>query len=167
MFRRLGSPRADVLTVMIRVFEGGEGVVSGGRSERSSESGDLVRDDVRECCGEGRSVAMAVVMFSRVCGSSVVCEGVERCGERPGGRNATLCTRFAHWVPHASAVTDAPPRARQARVALPNPRLRQLFPHLLATSAPLLRPRLECSTNIMDPFRRTAERAASWNYCPT
>jgi hypothetical protein len=55
------SPRATVLTVMIRVFEGGEGCVRGGRSERSSESGDLVRDEDRECCGEGMFVAMAVI----------------------------------------------------------------------------------------------------------
>jgi hypothetical protein len=66
--------RVAALTVMIRVFEGGEGCTSGGRSERSSESGDLDRDDVRECCGEGRSVAMAVVMLSRVWRKLEVCE---------------------------------------------------------------------------------------------
>ena len=31
-----------ILTVMRRVFVGGEGVIRGGRSDRSSESGDLV-----------------------------------------------------------------------------------------------------------------------------
>ena len=42
------------LTVMRRVFVGGEGVIRGGRSERSSESGDRVeplRLEIVECGG--------------------------------------------------------------------------------------------------------------------
>lgn len=35
------------------VLEGGDGSTSGGRSERSMESGDLFPDDARERCGEG------------------------------------------------------------------------------------------------------------------
>jgi hypothetical protein len=40
------------------VFEGGDGSTSGGRSERSSESGDLDPDDARERCGEGICACM-------------------------------------------------------------------------------------------------------------
>lgn len=59
-----------VHTVIMRVFEGGDGSTSGGRSERSSESGDLVPDDARERCGDGMVASMfatkevAVLCFS-------------------------------------------------------------------------------------------------------
>jgi hypothetical protein len=43
------------------VLEGGDGCTSGGRSEKSSESGDLDREEVRECCGDGMVVVMFVV----------------------------------------------------------------------------------------------------------
>ena len=39
-------------TVIMRVFDGGDGCTNGGRSERSSDSGDLEPDDARERCGE-------------------------------------------------------------------------------------------------------------------
>jgi hypothetical protein len=79
---------------MIKVFEGGEGCTSGGRSERSSESGDLDRDDVRECCGEGRSVAMAVVMFLASWEEVGGMRGVEVCAVGLRGREAALCARL-------------------------------------------------------------------------
>lgn len=41
--------------MIMRVFEGGEGSTSGGRSERSSDSGDLGREEVRERDGDGIS----------------------------------------------------------------------------------------------------------------
>lgn len=47
-----------LLTVIIRVFEGGEGSTRGGRSERSNDSGDLVPEDARERTGEGISAGM-------------------------------------------------------------------------------------------------------------
>lgn len=43
----------QALTVMISVFEGGDGSTSGGRSERSRDSGDLLLDDARERDGDG------------------------------------------------------------------------------------------------------------------
>jgi hypothetical protein len=46
------------LTVIMRVFEGGDGSTSGGRSERSRDSGDLLRDDARERCGDGTATCM-------------------------------------------------------------------------------------------------------------
>jgi hypothetical protein len=45
-------------TVIMRVFEGGDGSTSGGRSERSRDSGDLDPDDARERCGEGTATCM-------------------------------------------------------------------------------------------------------------
>lgn len=52
-------------TVMIRVLDGGEGWTSGGRSERSRESGDLDRDDARERCGDGMVACMLAVIWMR------------------------------------------------------------------------------------------------------
>lgn len=46
---------------MIRVFEGGDGSTSGGRSERSIDSGDLERDEARDRCGDGRVACMFMV----------------------------------------------------------------------------------------------------------
>jgi hypothetical protein len=48
--------------VIMRVFDGGEGSISGGRLERSRESGDRLLDDVRECCGDGRVACMFAIM---------------------------------------------------------------------------------------------------------
>lgn len=48
------------LTVMRSVFVGGEGVIRGGRSERSSESGDLVEPrllDMVDCGGVMRELS--------------------------------------------------------------------------------------------------------------
>ena len=57
-------------TVMIRVFDGGDGWTSGGRSERSSESGDVLPDDARERDGDG----MVTCMFA-VASMCVECRG--------------------------------------------------------------------------------------------
>jgi hypothetical protein len=46
--------------VIIRVFEGGDGSTSGGRSERSRDSGDFEPDAAREREGEGIVAAMFV-----------------------------------------------------------------------------------------------------------
>lgn len=48
-------------TVMMSVFEGGDGWTSGGRSERSRESGDLDREEARDRCGEGISVLILLI----------------------------------------------------------------------------------------------------------
>lgn len=42
----------------MRVFEGGEGWTSGGKSDRSSDKGLLVPEDARERDGEGISTAI-------------------------------------------------------------------------------------------------------------
>jgi hypothetical protein len=52
-------------TVMISVFEGGDGSTSGGRSERSRESGDFVPDDARERTGEGIVACMFATVYVR------------------------------------------------------------------------------------------------------
>jgi hypothetical protein len=52
---------------MMSVFEGGDGSTSGGRSERSRESGDLVPDDARERCGEGTCACMFATVWVRKC----------------------------------------------------------------------------------------------------
>lgn len=39
--------------VIMSVFEGGDGSTSGGRSERSRDSGDLEPDEALERCGDG------------------------------------------------------------------------------------------------------------------
>ena len=55
-------------TVIMSVFEGGDGSTSGGRSERSRDSGDLLPDDARERCGEGTVACMfAIVDVRRMC----------------------------------------------------------------------------------------------------
>lgn len=53
--------------MIIRVFEGGDGSTSGGRSEKSRESGDLEPDDARERCGDGRLACMFMfaIMYAR------------------------------------------------------------------------------------------------------
>jgi hypothetical protein len=51
--------------VIIRVFEGGDGSTSGGRSERSRDSGDLDPDDARERCGEGTATCMFATVSAR------------------------------------------------------------------------------------------------------
>lgn len=48
-------------TVIMSVFEGGDGWTSGGRSERSRESGDLDREEARDRCGEGISVLILLM----------------------------------------------------------------------------------------------------------
>jgi hypothetical protein len=71
------------LTVMMSVFEGGDGSTSGGRSEKSRESGDLLRDDARERCGDGR----VACMFAIICvmqGRSGSRLWMSSCGESKG-----------------------------------------------------------------------------------
>ena len=60
------------LTVIMSVFAGGDGSTSGGRSERSRESGDLFPDDARERCGEGFAACMFAIKYARKC--MIVCE---------------------------------------------------------------------------------------------
>lgn len=48
--------------MIIRVFEGGEGCTSGGRSERSRDSGDLEPELARERDGEGISTAIVFMV---------------------------------------------------------------------------------------------------------
>lgn len=61
-----------VRTVIMSVFEGGDGSTSGGRSERSRESGDLLPEDARERCGEGMLTCMLVVaIMGELCRGSV------------------------------------------------------------------------------------------------
>ena len=55
---RIETRLGDTHTVIIKVFEGGDGSTSGGRSERSSESGDLLLEDARECDGDGMVACM-------------------------------------------------------------------------------------------------------------
>ncbi len=53
-------------TVIIRVFDGGDGCTNGGRSERSRESGDLEPDDARERCGEGVEACILAIIWKYV-----------------------------------------------------------------------------------------------------
>jgi hypothetical protein len=58
------------------------------------------------------------------------------------------------------------PRAKPAYRVGPTPRrLRQLFPHLLATSALLLRPQYQYSTDIIDHIRRSPETRGAVECC--
>lgn len=62
MLAVLGDGKRDShrlpLTVIIRVFEGGDGSTRGGRLERSRESGDFEPEDARERAGEGIMAVM-------------------------------------------------------------------------------------------------------------
>ena len=51
-----------MLTVTISVLDGGDGSISGGRVERSRESGDRLLEDARERCGDGRAACMFAIM---------------------------------------------------------------------------------------------------------
>jgi hypothetical protein len=64
-------------TVIMSVFEGGDGSTSGGRSERSRESGDLDPDDARERCGEGICACMFAMVQVRKC--MLACRAVGVC----------------------------------------------------------------------------------------
>lgn len=65
---------------MMSVFDGGDGSTSGGRSERSIESGDLLLDDARERCGEGMLCCMLAIMDAEYRNILKVC-CVSSCGE--------------------------------------------------------------------------------------
>jgi hypothetical protein len=83
---------ATVLTVMISVFDGGDGSTSGGRSERSRESGDLLPDDARERCGEGTVACMFAIMdIARRAVLYVCC--VSSCGELKS-KAVTACVLY-------------------------------------------------------------------------
>jgi hypothetical protein len=47
---------------MMSVFEGGDGSTSGGRSEKSRESGDLLPEEARERIGDGRVACMFAII---------------------------------------------------------------------------------------------------------
>jgi len=51
-----------ILTVTMSVLDGGDGSISGGRVERSRESGDRLLDEARERCGDGRVACMFAIM---------------------------------------------------------------------------------------------------------
>ena len=73
-----------MLTVIIRVLEGGDGSTSGGRSDKSRESGDLVPDDARDRCGDGIVVCTCMFAVVYVCARGGLCvAGVldSRCGQ--------------------------------------------------------------------------------------
>ncbi len=54
----------DVLTVMRRVFDGGDGLIKGGIDERSSDSGVCVPFDagLEDCETGGESLSFAIVV---------------------------------------------------------------------------------------------------------
>ena len=60
-------------TVIMSVFEGGDGCTSGGRSERSSDSGDFVREEARDRWGDSISVVMFAVMLHHYSMPSSLC----------------------------------------------------------------------------------------------
>jgi len=69
-----------ILTVTISVLDGGDGSISGGRVERSRESGDRLLEDARERCGDGRVACMLAIMdVERENVQNVCC--MRRCGE--------------------------------------------------------------------------------------
>lgn len=81
----------------MRVFEGGEGWTSGGKSERSSESGDFDREDARDRCGDGIWVAILFVgTHKTVPGGSSIGEVLVSWGICSGKRSLlVLCTQVA------------------------------------------------------------------------
>lgn len=64
-------------TVIMRVFEGGDGSTSGGRSERLRESGDLLPEDARERTGEGAVACMFAMRYA--CRYMLTCRAVCGC----------------------------------------------------------------------------------------
>ena len=105
---------------MISVFDGGDGSISGGKSERSRESGDLLPDDARERCGEGTVACMFAIMDVARRGILYVC-CVSSCGELES-KAVTACVLYQSspsggelWfkLPHATSEqcsASIPPR---------------------------------------------------------
>jgi hypothetical protein len=86
---------------MMSVLEGGDGCTSGGRSERSRESGDLLPEDARERNGEGGLTCMLAVAIIRV----LCCEqrfGVvsrcSRCREMADSARVLYLDVAAAWI---------------------------------------------------------------------
>jgi hypothetical protein len=77
---------------MISVFEGGDGSTSGGRSERSRESGDLLPDDARERCGDGAVACMFAIMDVERRDVLKICR-VSSCSELES-KAATACVLY-------------------------------------------------------------------------
>jgi hypothetical protein len=96
-------------TVMMSVFEGGDGSTSGGRSERSRESGDLLPDDARERMGDGRVACMFAIIC--VAKRNSLVSWMSCCGEWKS-KAVTACVLYQSWpssdgwslqYPHASS----------------------------------------------------------------
>jgi hypothetical protein len=64
---------------MMSVLEGGEGCTSGGRSEKSRESGDLLPEDARERNAEGGLTCMLAVAIMCVMCCEQRFDVVSRC----------------------------------------------------------------------------------------
>lgn len=79
--------------MIIRVFDGGDGSTSGGRSERSRESGDLLPDDARERDGDGIVTCMLAVaiMYSVCVRAEVLCGNVIGVTEEAPDSPGVLC----------------------------------------------------------------------------
>jgi len=124
----------------MRVFEGGEGCTSGGRSERSRDSGDLERDDALERWGDGISAGM-VAVFTRVCCTlcCTLCLHLGKlqkrgavivglmCRVRCGGYSANVGP-LSSASRQAKSRSDAP-AGGSARVPYLHCRLSSLLPH--------------------------------------
>lgn len=113
--------KKGMLTVMMSVFEGGDGSTSGGRSERSRESGDLLPDDARERIGDGGRVACMFAIIYVAQRYTVIC-WLSCCGELEGKR-PTACVLYqsspsavGRCSARTQAATVAPPQSAKARL---------------------------------------------------
>lgn len=109
--------------MMIKVLEGGDGSTSDGRSERSSESGDLLPEEARERDGEGRvacmfATAIMCVEKQRSCAGCCVASRVEADSARSYIKRAH--GKETIQLPHPSHVVDLPLRWGSA-VNMPRP----------------------------------------------
>jgi hypothetical protein len=102
------------------VLDGGDGSTSGGRSERSRESGDLLPDDARERCGDGTVACMFAIKDVARKDVLDICR-VSSCGELKSNA-ATACVLYQSspsdgglWfqLPHATERCSASIRQGQ------------------------------------------------------
>ena len=114
---------ASLHTVIISVFEGGEGWISGGKSERSSESGDFVPDDARERCGDSGS-ELIISPFVSVCKISrssrittVFVSGKLVCGKNSRAAFTVLCMSGV-WFAYDRSLPQPSKLLRHLRQAL-------------------------------------------------
>jgi hypothetical protein len=129
---------------MIKVFEGGDGSTSGGRSERSRESGDLLPDDARERDGVGIVTCMlaAAIMYSPCVRAEVLLLTVVVIEERPDSPGVLYqaCSGVETFqLPHpscsraasASGAVQSLPRPLRASELWNHPRTTPDFLHLV------------------------------------